>query len=156
VSDQEFDAVLVYDGECPYCSVAATALRRIDRIGAVSWYDEAARAFLRAQFDAEPFAMVLADRLRGRVYAGRAAARDLADRAGLPSPVGGAVSANYETIAGVVGRLSGRDRDPAPYHDTYRLSAAARERFDALAAAADPPSGRPPDRPRGAGDGRPG
>lgn len=142
-------AVLVYDGECPYCSVAARAMERARGVGAVSWYDEPAQAFLRAQFpdhdgpedEGVPFAMFLVDPDEGRVYGGRSAARDLAERAGLPTAVGGAVSENYETIAGVVGTLSGRGRDAAPYHDSYPLRAAARERYPAMAAIAEP--GRP-------------
>lgn len=131
-----FDAVLVYDGECPYCSVAATALERLDDLGAVSWYDEAVTPFLRAQFDAEPFAMVLVDRAQSRVYAGRSAAKELADRAGLPSLVGKLVRDKYETSAGIVGIASGRKRGPAAYHGEYDLTAAGRDRYDALAAAA--------------------
>ena len=84
----EYDAVLVYDGECPYCSIAAVALRRLRSIGAVSWYDDVAQSFLEAQFDERPFAMFLVDRRRERVYAGRSAAEELADRAGTPGIVG--------------------------------------------------------------------
>jgi hypothetical protein len=143
------DAVLVYDGECPYCTVAARAMERARGVGAVSWYDEPAQAFLRAQFpdhegpepEGVPFAMFLVDPREGRVYGGRAAARELAERAGLPGPVGGAVSANYETVASLVGTLSGRGREAAPYHDTYPLGGSAREHYPAMAATAEP--GRP-------------
>jgi hypothetical protein len=132
----DFTAVLVYDGECPYCSIAASALARIDRMGAISWYDAAAQDALRAQFGATPFAMVLFDREREQVYAGRTAAEELADRAGLPGIVGSLVRDNYETIAAIVGTASGRGRDPADYHERYPLTDAAREAFDSLAAAA--------------------
>ncbi|PSQ45790.1 DUF393 domain-containing protein [Halobacteriales archaeon SW_7_68_16] len=131
-----FDAVLIYDGDCPYCSVAATAIKRTDDIGIVSWYDDDAQEFLEAQFGEAPFAMVLVDVAADRVYAGRAAAEELADRAGMPSIVGSLIGDNYDTIAGAVGKLSGRDRDPAPFHETYRLADGARDLFDALAAAA--------------------
>ena len=77
MSRPEFDAVLIYDGECPYCSVAATALKRLDDIAAISWYDDSVPPFLDAQFDAEPFAMFLVDPSEGVVYAGREAARGL-------------------------------------------------------------------------------
>jgi len=133
---REFESVLIYDGECPYCSVAAKALKRLDDIGAVSWYDDAVAPFLRAQYDAEPFAMVLVDSGRGRVYAGRSAAEELADRAGLPGLVGSLVRDNYETIASVVGAASGRGRDPDDYHDASPLADDARDRYAALAAAA--------------------
>lgn len=131
------DAVLIYDGECPYCSVAALALKRLDDVEAISWYDDAAQSFLRAQFDEEPFAMFLVDTRRDRVYAGRSAAKELADRAGTPGVVGGLVRENYDRIAGVVGTISGRGRDPDDYHAIYPLRDAARDRFDALVANAE-------------------
>jgi len=139
-----FDAVLIYDGECPYCSLAANALERLETVGAVSWYDDAVSPFLRAQFDAEPFAMVLADGSAGRVYAGRSAARELADRAGIPSLVGKIVRDNYETIAGVVGVASGRGRDPANYHGEYELTPEARDCYETLVTAARKGSIAPP------------
>jgi predicted DCC family thiol-disulfide oxidoreductase YuxK len=134
----EYDAVLIYDGDCPYCSVAATALRRVEAVGAVPWRGEAAQSFLTAQFDRDeaPFAMFLVDERRGRVYAGRAAAEELAERAGTPNVVGSLVRENYDRIAAAVGAASGRDRDPDDYHAIYPLDAAARERFGALREAA--------------------
>ena len=132
----EFPSVLIYDGECPYCSIAARALQQTEDIGAISWYDDSVAPFLRAQYDSEPFAMVLVDSERERVYAGRSAAEELADRAGLPGIVGSLVRDNYETIASVVGLASGRGRDPDEYHAVSRLTAAASDRYEALAAAA--------------------
>lgn len=129
-------AVLVYDGECPYCSVAAVAVRRLEDVALVSWYDDAAQEFLAAQFGEVPFAMVLVDADRRRVYAGRSAARELADRAGTPGLVGSLVGDNYERIASAVGRASGRDRDPDPYHDEYPLEEEAADAFESLASAA--------------------
>lgn len=35
-------AVLVYDGECPFCSAAATALQRVPGVGAVAHSEPAA------------------------------------------------------------------------------------------------------------------
>ncbi|KOX94154.1 hypothetical protein AMS69_09635 [Haloarcula rubripromontorii] len=128
-----FSSVLIYDGECPYCSVAAKALERLDDIGAISWYDESAQSFLTAQFDEPPFAMVLVDRPTKRVYAGRAAAEELAGRAGLPDLVGSLVRENYEKIAHVVGLASGRGREPDDVHERYRLTDDARDCFDTLA-----------------------
>ena len=131
-----YDAVLIYDGECPYCSVAARTLEALDRVGAISWYDEAAQAFLDAQFGETPFAMFLVDRRRGRVYAGRSAAEELADRAGTPGIVGSLVRDNYDRIANVVGAASGRGRDPDDYHEIYQLSEDAAGLFERLVAAA--------------------
>jgi hypothetical protein len=128
----DYDAVLIYDGECPYCSVAARALKKLDDVAAISWYEDAAQQVLEAQFGETPFAMVLVDRRLNRVYAGRSAAKELADRAGMPGIVGSLVRDNYETIADVVGRASGRGRDPDDFHDEYPLADAVRELFDEL------------------------
>ncbi|WP_416839878.1 DCC1-like thiol-disulfide oxidoreductase family protein [Haloferax sp. DFSO52] len=134
----DVDAVLIYDGECPYCSLAAIALKKLDDVEAISWYDDAAQAFLEAQFDEVPFAMVLADRAENRVYAGRAAAEELAERAGMPGLVGSLVRDNYETIARAVGVASGRGRDPDDVHSRYPMRADALDVFDTLASHAEP------------------
>ena len=131
-----YDAVLIYDGECPYCSVAARTLEALDRVGAISWYDDDAQALLDAQFGEAPFAMFLVDERRERVYAGRSAAKELADRAGTPGIVGSLVRDNYDRIAKVVGAASGRGRAPDDYHEIYPLGDDAAVLFDGLVTAA--------------------
>ncbi|ELZ40376.1 hypothetical protein C463_15695 [Halorubrum californiense DSM 19288] len=128
--------VLIFDGDCPYCSVAAVALRRLDGVVAVPWEADAVGRFLDAQFGSRPFAMVFVDPVERRVYAGRSAAEELAERAGTPGIVGGLVRDNYDTIADVVGTLSGRDRDPADFHDTYPLDDEANDLVGSLRSAA--------------------
>jgi hypothetical protein len=56
-----YRGVLIYDGERPSCSAAASALRRVGNIGAIPRYDGPARAFLEAQFEDGPFALVFVD-----------------------------------------------------------------------------------------------
>jgi hypothetical protein len=128
--------VLIFDGDCPYCSVAAVALRRLEGVVAVPWEADPVGPFLDAQFGSRPFAMVLVDPGERRVYAGRSAAEELADRAGTPGIVGGLVRDNYDRIADVVGKLSGRGRDPDDVHEVYRLTDAARDLVDDLRPAA--------------------
>ena len=135
--DAAYHGVLIYDGECPFCSAASTALRHVRGIGAIPWSADPAQAFLEAQFEEIPFALVLVDREEGRVYAGRTAASELCDRAGMPVLVGDIVGENYESIADAIRATVGGDRDPDPYHDTYPLEPAAADRFPALASAAD-------------------
>lgn len=132
----EYDSVLIYDGECPYCSVAARALEAIDDIGAISWYDDDAQSFLDAQFGETPFAMVLVDNDEKQVYAGKAAAEELTQRAGMPGLAGSLVRDNYETIARVVGLASGRGRDPDDVHEQYDLTDDGAAAFEALAGSA--------------------
>ena len=135
--DTDPDApVLIFDGDCPYCSVAAVALRRLEGVAAVPWEADPVGPFLDAQFGSRPFAMVLVDPGEGRVYAGRSAAEELAERAGTPEIVGGLVRDNYDRIAGVVGTLSGRGRDPDDVHETYRLTDAASDLVGGLRLAA--------------------
>lgn len=136
-ADLPYHGVLIYDGECPFCSAAASALRRVHGVGAIPWYDEPAQELLAAQFEEVPFALVFVDNDEGRVYAGRAAASELCERAGLPVLVRDIVGENYESIADAINTVVGGERDPDPYHDTYPLAPEAAERFEALAAAAD-------------------
>ncbi len=130
----EYHAVLVFDGDCPFCSAAASALRRVRGVGAIPWGDDAAQSFLDAQFDETPFALVFAEREEGRVYVGRDAARELCERAGMPTLVGDIVGDNYESIADAIRTVTGVAGDPDPYHGVYPMAEAARERFDSLAA----------------------
>ncbi|AUV82099.1 DUF393 domain-containing protein [Salinigranum rubrum] len=133
MTQSQHDAVLVYDGECPYCSLTARTLRRLRGVATVSWYDETAQELLRAQFGETPFAVVLVDRRQGRVYAGRSAAEEVAERAGAPDVVSSLVRDRYDEIAWAVGVASGRDRDPDDYHDVYPLTEDAAALFDDLA-----------------------
>ncbi|MFC5136348.1 MULTISPECIES: DUF393 domain-containing protein [Haloferacaceae] len=139
MSDTAGSPVLIFDGDCPYCSIAAVALRRLDDVEAVPWEADPVGPFLDAQFGARPFAMVLVDPEERRVYAGRSAAEELAERAGTPGIVGGLVRDNYDRIAGVVGALSGRDRDPADFHDAYDLTEEAAGLVETLRPAASEP-----------------
>lgn len=144
MSDDPDAPVLIFDGDCPYCSIAAVALRRLEGVVAVPWEADPVGPFLDAQFGSRPFAMVLVDPAESRVYAGRSAAEELAERAGTPGIVGGLVRDNYDRIADVVGTLSGRGRDPADIHEVYRLTDAASDLVAELRpAASDPPEALP-------------
>lgn len=120
------DSVLIYDGDCVYCSGAAKALRRLGDVGSVPWENEAAQEFLDAQFGETPFAMFLIDLDEEIIYAGRKAAGELADRAGMPSLASDLVSSEYGTISKVIGIASRREREPADYHGLYDLRDRAR------------------------------
>jgi hypothetical protein len=139
MSDTTDAPVLLFDGDCPYCSMAAVALRRLDGVQAVPWEADPVGPFLDAQFGSRPFAMVFVDPDEERVYAGRSAAEELADRAGTPGIVGGLVRDNYDRIANTVGALSGRGRDPADFHDAYDSTDEAAALLDGLRPAASEP-----------------
>jgi len=129
-------SVLIYDGDCAYCSVAARALRRLGDVAAVGWEEDAAQRFLESQFEETPFAMFLADLDEENVYAGRSAAEELADRAGAPSLASSLVSSEYDGISKVVGIASRRDREPDDYHGIYDMRERARRDAEALAESA--------------------
>jgi len=139
MSERTDAPVLIFDGDCPYCSMAAVALRRLDGVEAVPWEADPVGPFLDAQFGSRPFAMVLVDPGERLVYAGRSAAEELAERAGTPGIVGGLVRENYDRIADVVGTLSGRGRDPDDFHNTYELDADAATLVDNLRPATSEP-----------------
>ncbi|WP_255194107.1 DCC1-like thiol-disulfide oxidoreductase family protein [Natronobeatus ordinarius] len=134
MADREFTGVLIYDGDCPFCSAASTAMRQLDDVGVVPWDDPAAQAFLEAQFDDAPLALFFVDRDAETVWAGQAAASELCHRAGMPVLVQDVVDENYETIADAIRFVSGLDREIDPYHDAYPVATAALDRFDELAA----------------------
>lgn len=135
-------SVLVFDGDCPFCSAAASALRRTRDVGVVPWSDGAAQSLLAAQFGEVPFALALVDGDEGRVYVGRDAAGELCERAGLPVLVSDLVGENYESVAGAVRTASGAGREPDVHHGAFELADEAEEHFPRLAAAAETSTAR--------------
>jgi len=135
--DTDPDApVLIFDGDCPYCSVAAVALRRLEGVAAVPWEADPVGPFLDAQFGSRPFAMVLVDPGEDGCTPAARRPRSWPSAPAPPEIVGGLVRDNYDRIAGVVGTLSGRGRDPDDVHETYRLTDAASDLVDGLRLAA--------------------
>ncbi|MFP4591075.1 MAG: DCC1-like thiol-disulfide oxidoreductase family protein [Halobacteriales archaeon] len=128
----DFHAVLIYDGECPFCSTAAVALRRLDGVGAVSWYDDTAQRLLEAQFDDPPFSLVLVDAREQTVFVGGEAARELAERAGLPGLVGSLVGEHYEPVADAIQRTVGSNVPPDAVHAVLEFEPGVGELFDDL------------------------
>lgn len=129
-----FTGILLYDGDCPFCSAASTAMRQLEDVGVVPWDDPAAQAFLEAQFGETPFALFFVDGDAERIWAGRAAASELCHRAGMPVLVQDVVDENYEKLADAIRFVSGIDREIDPYHDDYPLADEAAALFDDLAA----------------------
>lgn len=130
----QFTGILLYDGECPFCSAASTAMRQLEGVGVVSWDDPAAQAFLEAQFGEAPFALFFVGSETETVWAGRAAATELCERAGMPVLVQDIVDVNYERFADAIQSVTGTDREIDPYHDAYPLSDDAAALFDEMAA----------------------
>lgn len=131
-----FGSVLLYDGECAFCSAASRAVQQLDETGVLPWEHPAAQSFLVTQFGEAPFALMLIDGDAEKIWAGRAAAQELCARAGMPSLVEDIVAESYDGVADAVRRVSGLDRDPDPYHGTYELTAGAKEEYAGLIRAA--------------------
>lgn len=136
-TDAELTGLLVYDGDCPFCSAASTAVRQLPSVGVVPWDDPTAQASLEAQFGEAPFALFFVDLEAERIWAGRAAAGELCHRAGMPVLIRDVVDENYERIADAIRSVSGLDREVDPYHDDYPLADDAAALFDDLAANAE-------------------
>ncbi|AGB31288.1 hypothetical protein C488_01014 [Natrinema pellirubrum DSM 15624] len=136
MAQPQFTGVLLYDGDCPFCSAASTAVRQLESVGVVAWSEPVAQAFLEAQFGEPPFALFFADCEAETVWAGRAAATELCERAGMPVLVRDIVGDNYERLADAVQVVSGTDREIDPYHDAYPMAGDAAALFDELAASA--------------------
>lgn len=120
---EEFAGVVVFDGDCPVCSRSAGIIRRIDDVGVIAWTDDAAQAFLAAEFEEVPFVMVFADIEDRIIYVGEAAARELADRAGMPSMVSRLLEDHYHTVAATLQRTVGSGVDPDHIDGEYELTA---------------------------------
>jgi len=130
----QFTGILLYDGDCPFCSAASTAMRQLEGVGVVPWDEPAAQEFLEAQFGTVPFALFFVDSEAETVWAGRAAASELCERAGMPVLVQDIVGENYERVADAIQSVTGTDREIDPYHDAYPIADDAAALFDELAA----------------------
>jgi len=130
----QFTAILLYDGDCPFCSAASTALRRLEGVGVVRWDNPAAQDFLEAQFGEAPFALCFVDSEAETVWTGRAAAVELCERAGMPVLVQDIVDESYERVAEAIQSVTGADREIDPYHDASPLTDDAAALFDEVAA----------------------
>jgi len=133
-TEPAYEAVLIFDGECPLCSAAATALRRLPELGVIAWNSDAAQQFLAAQFDDPPFALVLVDGTADRLWIGPAAAGELCDRADLPTLVQDIVADTVERVGDAVRGVTGAKREPDDIDGTRPLSEAAAAEYQVLAA----------------------
>ena len=133
-AEPAYGTVLIFDGECPFCSAAATALRQLPQVGVIEWNNDAAQQLLAAQFDDPPFALVLVDGRTDQLWIGPAAAGELGDRAGIPTLVQDIVADNFERVGDAVRGVAGAKREPANLDGTRSLNAAAAAEYQTLAA----------------------
>ncbi|MDY6776195.1 MAG: DUF393 domain-containing protein [Halobacteria archaeon] len=130
-------SVVIYDGDCAFCSTASKALERLEDVGAVSWYDDEAQWFLEAEFGETPFVLFLVDSDEATVYAGGDAAEELADRAGLPGLVGDLLGDRYETVSEVIRKVTRTEGSPESFGGVYGIEDEAMRLFDELSEASE-------------------
>ena len=106
--DTNLASVVIYDSKCPYCSAVTDWLKRTRDLGAVSWHENIAQNFLKAQFNYSPFAVFLVVLPENKIYAGPDAARELCERARLPGLFGRLVEQEYHKISKTASLLSNR------------------------------------------------
>lgn len=101
-------ALLVYDGDCPYCRMFASFMDALGGVSTVPFSDERAQAVLEVLFSEPGFTMYVVTTERVS-WGGRAAFR-AGRRVGLPVVLSGFVADHYRGIASFITWLTGRDR----------------------------------------------
>lgn len=126
--------ILIFDGECPYCSLASETVQSInDEVMVVDWQNDVVQEFLELQFDTTPFSMVFVDLEKSEVTVGNTAAGKVADNSKVTKPMSSLVSDNYDKISSVVSFLSQRDRSTdEEYYGTYELDEEAEQKLEEL------------------------
>lgn len=128
-----YEAVLLFDGGCPFCSAAASALRQLPKLGVLAWNGNAAQRFFTAQFDEPPFTLVFVDVTADQMWLGRATADESCDRASLPTFVQDLLEDDFERIADTVRVASGSAQYAADLSGTRSISDAATAKYDNFA-----------------------
>lgn len=120
----------MYDGSREPFRAAARAFERgSDGFRLARWESEPIQAFLAAQFDDPPFALLVVE--GDSVHVGDAAVERVLEREGAPQALADLVAGAYPTVAGPFGRLV-HGRAPADRHETVALTDEAREHLRPL------------------------
>jgi hypothetical protein len=123
-------SLLVYDDRPAWLRAAVEALTRCsDDLKPAAWHSSEIQAFLDAQFDARPFALVLIE--EDVVHVGSATVERVLRSRGVASSLTRALSRAYPAVAGPFGRVF-HGREPAELHGTFPLDEAARVHVDPL------------------------
>lgn len=130
-------SLLIYDGSNSVFRAAAdTVSRYLSGITLVPWQSDAIQRFLDAQFDDRPFAFIFVD--DESVYVGADTVERVLENQQVNRAVIDFVARTYPTAAGPFGRVV-HGNEPADLHDTFALTAAAREHIDPLRRSYDIP-----------------
>lgn len=116
--------VLIYNEECPYCSVSASVVSNINSdINVIDWNDNIAQEFLERQFNDVPFAMCLVNFDDETIYiGGDAASKIVTEDNGILSSV---IKDNYDFVADTVNFLNNEEKDVDAYEGVFELTVSA-------------------------------
>lgn len=106
------DKIVIYDGECTYCTMASLTVEKLDEdIGIKDWNSDFSQSFLEAQFDSFPFSVFFVDREEEKIWVGDSAIDMIAGQSNYTNPTRSIVADNYRCISSTISKLSGRDRE---------------------------------------------
>jgi predicted DCC family thiol-disulfide oxidoreductase YuxK len=128
------DKIVVFDGECRYCTMTSKTVQTINNdITVIDWQNNIVQEFLEIQFDSTPFSMIFIDIDREEVLVGDSAADRIASNSKVTKSVSSFISTNYDEISSTVRFLSRRNRSTdEEYYGTYDLDEEAKQKIKQL------------------------
>ena len=123
-------SLLVYDDSTEWLRAAADLVASAaEDVRPVPWNADAVQAFLDAQFDDRPFALVLVE--ADTVYVGKAAVERLLQQYGVDGELARVLKRLYPPFSAPFGRLV-HGQEPDDLHGTFPLDAAASDHLAPL------------------------
>ena len=123
-------SLLVYDDSTEWLRAAADLVASAaEDVRPVPWNADAVQAFLDAQFDDRPFALVLVE--ADTVYVGKAAVERLLQQYGVDGELARVLKRLYPPFSAPFGRLV-HGQEPDDLHGAFPLDAAASDHLAPL------------------------
>ena len=122
-------SLLVYDDSTEWLRAVADLVASTGDLRAVPWETDAVQAFLDAQFDDRPFALLLIE--TDSVHVGKAAVERLLEQYGFEGELRDIIKRVYPPFSAPFGRLV-HGQEPADLHGTFPLADGAAEHLDPL------------------------
>jgi len=122
-------SILVYDDSTEWLRAAADLVASAEGVKAVPWETATVQAFLDAQFDDRPFALLLIE--AEEVHVGKAAVEHLLEGYGVDEELTQVIKRAYPPFSAPFGRLV-HGREPADLHGTFPLADDAAAELDSL------------------------
>jgi hypothetical protein len=130
-------SLLVYDDSTEWLRAAADLVAAgAEGVRPVAWDDPTIQAFLGAQFDGRPFALLLIE--SDTVAVGKDAIEGLLERYGFGEELRTLAKRAYPPFSAPIGRLV-HGQEPADLHGTFPLDEEAADHLDSLRRSVDIP-----------------